>query len=116
MPGEAVVGGMIKAGELDRRISIERKAVASDGYGGEVETWTDIARPWAKVINGSGTERRAAAQVSATLSATFRVRSNAVTIAVTPVDRIQYDNALWDISSNVPYGRDGRDITATRVA
>lgn len=105
----------IDARELDQRIELQRKTVVSDGYGGEVETWSQILKPWAKAMYGTGGERRVAAQESATLTATFRIRSGPTADSVTPQDRIVFAGAQWDIASNVPYGRIGRDITATRV-
>ncbi|KZE16220.1 phage head closure protein [Sphingomonas hankookensis] len=102
--------------ELDKRIVIERRTVTTDGYGGEVETWAKLCSPFAKVLYGTGAERRVAAQESSAQSATFRIRANSVTNTVTPADRIQFDGSTWDIGGNVPYRREGRDITATTSA
>ncbi len=101
---------------MNRRISIERKTVTADGYGGEVETWTELCAVAAEVLFGTGQERRTAAQESATQGATFRVRVSPLTASVTAADRIQFDGSTWDIAGNVPYLREGRDITATTSA
>ncbi|KQM88652.1 hypothetical protein ASE67_02615 [Sphingomonas sp. Leaf23] len=106
----------MSAGPRDRRISIERRTVTSDDYGGEVETWTQIVQPWAKITYGTGQERRVAAQESATLTATFRIREDSIAATITPLDRILFDGATWDIASSVPYRREARDLTATRQA
>lgn len=106
----------LSSGELDKRISIERATVTTDGYGGEDKVWTEFCPAWAKVINGRGDERRSAAQENASLAATFRVRANSKTRDVATTDRIVFDGAAWDISSNVAFGTDGRDITAIRPA
>lgn len=107
----------IDAGSLDRRVRIERRATTEDDFGGEIETWSELATLWASVNFGQGQERRQAAQESATAPATFRVRWSPVTATITPVDRILFMDAIWDISSAVPFGRnEGIDITATRAA
>ncbi|MEG3177047.1 phage head closure protein [Sphingomonas sp. RB3P16] len=104
----------LDAGELDRRVVVERATTETDDYGGEVKTWSQWCKPWAKITYGRAEERRQAAQEEASLVATFRVRDNAKTSDIRTTDRIVYENAVWDISSNVPFNRTGRDITAIR--
>lgn len=103
-------------GARDRRIAFERAAVALDGYGTEIETWTLYARAFAEVRYGTGQERREAAQESATLTATFRVPATPRTRALTPKDRILFDGAVWDIRSVAPFERGDVDVTAVRRA
>lgn len=103
----------MKSGKADRRITIERATVTTDEMGGEISTWSPLCSPWAEINYGKGDERRQAAQESASVAATFRVRANPVTNAVVAKDRIRFDGWAWDITSNVPYRRDARDITAT---
>lgn len=106
----------LDAGELDRRIVVERATIETDDYGGETKSWSQWCNPWAKVTYGRADERRQAAQEEASLAATFRVRANVKTSDIKTTDRIVYDNAMWDISSNVPFNRTARDITAIRAA
>lgn len=106
----------MRAGNRQWLIQIERKTSTTDGYGGEVDTWTPFITEWAAVNYGTGNERRVAAQESATLTATFRIRDSEDARSVGPLDRISFDLGVWDIVSSVPYGREGRDITATRAA
>lgn len=101
---------------MDSQIVVERKTVVSDDYGGEIETWAEICRPWAQIAYGTGSERRVAAQESAAQSASFRIRANPITTGIRPTDRISFNGAFWDIVGNVPFGRDRRDLTATAVA
>lgn len=104
----------MRAGSLDKLIVVERGTVTTDGYGGEVIEWSPYCTEPASVTYGKGSERREAAQQSATIAATFRIRSNPTTNAITVTDRIAFDGGTWDVSSNVPYLREGRDITAIR--
>lgn len=86
--------------------------------GGDIETWVDYGTPMmARVVHGSGQERREAAQESASVSATFYVLRNPDTAALTPKDRLSWEG-IWDITSCVPslqYQRE-MEITATRAA
>ena len=87
----------MKARERDQKIVIERKSVTTDDYGNEVESWTTFATEWAKVVYGTGREQREAAQVQASLPATFEVDSNSNTRSATELDRINFDSAYWNI-------------------
>jgi SPP1 family predicted phage head-tail adaptor len=51
-----------RIGELDQRITVERKERTPDGGGGFVETWTAQATIWALVRPMSGRERAHAQQ------------------------------------------------------
>ncbi|HYI42680.1 MAG TPA: head-tail adaptor protein [Sphingomicrobium sp.] len=104
----------LSAGRRDRQITFERATVADDDYGGGSETWAAFATEWAQVSFGTGVERRTAAQEAASAPATFRVLANGRTSDVTTRDRIMFDGSAWDIVSNVPLGREGREITAVR--
>lgn len=109
---------MTAAGKRDHRILIERATITADDYGGEVPTWSTFCEEYAGVRFNTGTERRSAAQERASAVATFTVLSNEKTRAVVPTDRIQFDGASWDITSNIP-GRvfnAERDIEAIRAA
>lgn len=107
---------MTGAGELDRRIRFERQGPPiDDGTTRQPGDWAEWCKAWAKVNYGRGDERRAAAQENAGVPATFRVRASTETDAVTVKDRIVFDGAAWDITSNVPFGRFFRDVTAKRA-
>lgn len=102
------------AGKRDRKIVFERNTgTTTDDYGGKVPLWTGYATAWAEVRYGTGQERREAAQERASVAATFQVLANALTRALTPLDRINFEG-LWDIVSAVPNGRKFIDITAIR--
>lgn len=100
------------------KIVIEGKTVATDDYGGEVETWGPYATEFADVRFSKGAERREAAQERASAAATFIVLSNAKTRAISvSAHRIVFDGAAWDIVSNIP-SREfnaGREIEAVRA-
>lgn len=107
----------LETGKLDKRVMFERATVTENSHGDEVPTWAEIGgvgkgKRWAQVFWGRGSERRQAAQEQASVTATFRVRADSLTKAVTETDRLMFEGAAWDITSNVPFERDGRDVTA----
>lgn len=108
----------MRAGVRDQLISFQRDTgTGKDSHGGKTATWTAYTQAWAQVVFGTGQERREAAQEAASTSATFRVLPTPLTLALTTRDRIGgYLGADWDITSVVPLGRDGVEVTAIRKA
>lgn len=108
----------IAAGTLRDRITFERASVVLDDFGGEIETWAPLGARWANVNYGKGQERREAAQLNATVPATFRVRRDTLTKTITPRDRIAFAGATWNIigAPVMTPERDGLDIAAVRGA
>ena len=47
----------MRAGRLDRRVTIERKSVTRDDYGAEIITWTTFAEVWAEVREINSVEK-----------------------------------------------------------
>jgi SPP1 family predicted phage head-tail adaptor len=113
---------MAGAGPLDRRITIERATTVPNEFNEPVETWVPLpgltdGKIWARREDVSDGEKFAAGQVGSALRSRFVVRSSTVTKTVTPVDRLNYDSAIWNIHG-VKETKDGRnrfiEITAVR--
>jgi SPP1 family predicted phage head-tail adaptor len=108
----------MRAGDLDRRITIQRAAVSHDEFNGAVETWQNLGTVAAERRDMTNREMMAAQQIGAALQSHFTVRSSALTRTITPKDRLSYDGAVWNIEGvrEMP----GKDwyltITATRRA
>lgn len=94
----------MKATPRKQRITVERKVLRRDEYGGEIEVWEYHCRQYAAVFWGSGNENRVAAQEQAAQTVSFEVVSTAKTRSVTPVDRIIFAGRQWDIHSVQPIG------------
>ena len=94
---------MLRAGDLDRPIVIER---AVDGgttdYGEPIIAWEQRAAVRAKVVEQSGREFLSAAQIVSTRRATFTIRWRTDLL---PTDRIQWDGATWNIVGRREIGR-----------
>lgn len=100
----------MKAGDLDRRITILALTVERDDFGGVVETWSEVATVWARYLPGAGNERFMAATTYAETQARFHIRWRG---DVTPEYRLSYDGKEWDILSvNEIERREGLEIAA----
>ncbi len=88
------------AGELDRRIKIERSTQTVDEFNSPVEVWSTFITVWARRADSSDvvkTEVLGAEQVGSFLFSHFVIRSSAQAKTVTPTDRINYDGHIWNI-------------------
>ncbi|NBS77711.1 MAG: head-tail adaptor protein, partial [Betaproteobacteria bacterium] len=50
----------LRAGQMNRRITLQRPSTAQDTYGGPVRTWTDLGTFWAEIQPLSGRELESA--------------------------------------------------------
>ena len=64
----------IRAGSLNRRVTIQQRAVTLGTYGEQATTWTDIATVWACMEPLSGRELQAAQQLNAEVTHQVMVR------------------------------------------
>ena len=81
----------MRAGRLDRRITIQRKSAAQDDAGEPIEAWTTLVGPrWASVVPAKGDERFAAPAYAAKEQVEFQVRWSQDVASLTPLDRIVY--------------------------
>jgi SPP1 family predicted phage head-tail adaptor len=106
---------MTTAGDLDRRITIERSTFGDDGYGNPVYEWEPLATVAASRADVSDTERVAYGGIVSELISRFVIRAGGPAGTVKPVDRLAYDGRIWDIMG-VKEARAGRkrflEITA----
>lgn len=96
----------MSAGTRNRRITFLRPDTNTDVYGGEIEAPgpDQLASEFAKVLFGTGQERREAAQETADQAATFICVWSPKLDAVKITDRIGFDAAEWDITNIAPVG------------
>jgi SPP1 family predicted phage head-tail adaptor len=79
---------MVGAGDLDRRVTLQRLDQTPDSFGAPIETWTDIATVWARREDLLDRERFAAAETGAARLTRWIVRQSAATRAVRASDRL----------------------------
>lgn len=90
-------------GEFDTGIVFERAVTLKNARGQEKPIdWGRVAGAWAKVLNGSGAERRAAAAEGAVQTAIFRVLHTPMIGTVTEQDTIVARGVRWAIRGIAP--------------
>jgi SPP1 family predicted phage head-tail adaptor len=102
---------MMRAGRLDRTITIERKAVTHSPSGQPIETWAPlVSRCSASVTPLSGDERFSAPQYVAREQVQFEIRWSQDVATVQAKDRIVYPATTSVSPAPVPAERDIYDI------
>lgn len=116
----------MRAGILDRRVVLQRKAQSLSSSGTPTETWSTVATRWAGIRPLTGDERNAAQQWVAREQTRFTVRWSDDVADLSPLDRVIYPSAdasnspvptrsIYDIIAVHELGRfEGLMITAAR--
>jgi len=109
-------GPVIDAGQRDKLITFLRPTFTTDEYGGQVPGLpSQIAQARAKVLYGTGQERREAAQTRASITATFLCNWTPLLATVVETDQISFGEA-WDVRSCALVGHnDEIHFTAIRA-
>jgi SPP1 family predicted phage head-tail adaptor len=92
----------MRAGKLDRRVTIRRATVTYDAFNEPVQAWADVATVWAQQRPNRGGERFTAQEIAGAAVITFHIRHRS---DVTVADRIQHDGREWDIRDVREIGR-----------
>lgn len=92
----------MRAGDLDRRITIENIVIGQSPSGEPIETWTPVATVWAEVQQQSGREFFATAQTVSERRVVFKLRWLA---GITVLHRVIYDAREHNIQEVREIGR-----------
>lgn len=92
----------MRAGDLDRRIIIERATITYSPSGSPIETWEPLATVWAKVDQQGGREFFATAQEVSERKVVFRIRWIE---GLTVLDRVICDEVQYNIEEVRRLGR-----------
>lgn len=92
----------MRAGALDRKITIQSATESQDDYGQSVETWVTFAAVWAEIREPRGNETIDANKPEARAERVFRIRWLS---GVTTKMRISVDGAVYDITHIAEIGR-----------
>lgn len=90
------------AGQLDQRVTLQSRSVATDANGQDTITWVDVATVWAQCQALRGREFFAAAQVQQEQTVKVRIRYRA---DVVQTMRLVWQGRAHDITGVVPVGR-----------
>lgn len=106
---------MMRAGKLDRRITIERYSTIRNSNNEPEEVWATVGERWASKNDISDSEKVRAAEVGATVTTRFQVRWDSLTLTLTASDRIVCEGKTYDIVGTKEIGRrEGIEISASR--
>src|SRR5688572_13035679 len=107
----------MRAGKLDRRVTIERAVMTTDGYGQDVPSWATLTTVWASKEDIRDAERMAAQQVGSTITTRFQIRWSSLVADLTPADRIVYGERTYQVVAVKEIARrEGLEVTATADA
>lgn len=90
-----------RAGDLDSRITVQRKTTGQDNAGEPIDTWSDLAERWADVSPLVGVERVTGENVVAKEQVKFRFRWDPSLDGLSPLDRIIMPPTATPTSINI---------------
>lgn len=64
----------LRAGQLNRRITLQRQSSVQDSFGGPVRTWINVTTVWADIQPLSGRELESAQRMASEISHQITVR------------------------------------------
>lgn len=107
----------LTAGDMDRRIQLERFTATRDEYNEPVKAWAPLATRWAAYEPLSDGEKFRAGEVAANASARFRIRWSASVSDLNPKDRLMFEGVVHEITGVKEIGRrEGIEITTAARA
>lgn len=107
----------LAAGDLDRRITIERAQSVRNEFNEPEEQWHALATVWASKRDVSDRERVASQEVGAEVTTRFQIRWSTQVRDVDAKDRITFDGRTYSIVATKELGRrEGIEITAAARA
>jgi head-tail adaptor len=101
----------MRAGRLDRRMTIQRKSIVLADSGEQIESWASLStnRP-ASVTPVSGTERFGGEAIESSQQVEFRIRWSQNVADLSPLDRIVYPS--FDALDSQSLGSSVYDVLA----
>jgi len=93
---------VIEAGQLDRRVTIQRRTLTRNGKGESIESFADLATIWAQRLDIRAREFFAGQQLQGDVNTRFRIRYRD---DVTVLDRLVCEGRTYDIQQVSEIGR-----------
>jgi len=84
----------MRAGELNKQITLQKPTPTVNGYNEEAPGWTDVATVWAAIDWQSGRRYEAAKQLNAEVQGVIRIRYRS---DVKPEWRLKYGSRYFEI-------------------
>lgn len=105
----------MRAGDLDRRVELQRAATTRDAFNAPVPAWVKLAEVAAAKVDVSDAERLANAEIGAAVTTRFRIRWSPEVADLSAKDRLICEGRTYAISGVKETGgrRVGLEITAS---
>jgi SPP1 family predicted phage head-tail adaptor len=105
------------AGDLDRRVTIQRATVTKNTIGEDAQTWATLTTVWTNVMPIRDAERAENGLINAERASRFQIRWSHRVADVNPKDRLVFDGSTYEIWGVKELGRRvGIEISATARA
>lgn len=99
---------MMRAGKLDKIITLQRFTSTVDEDGTPIETWADLATVRAQLVQSTTEEFMRGWGASSEAAIVFRIRHMG---DITPADRVTYQGRAYDLKEIKELGRrEGLDL------
>ena len=96
---------MLNAGDLDRRITLQRPAKTKDSFNATVLAFDKVADVWASKEDVSDGERMRAAETSATITTRFRIRQSSTVNGIDATWRVVFAGRTYGLAAVKEIGR-----------
>lgn len=105
----------MRAGQLNRRITVQQLAAGQDAIGQPVQTWSTVAELWAHILHSSGLETIKAGAEMSVVRASIRVR---YTRQISAGMRVVADSFTYNVVAVLPDlgGKQYTDLTCEIVS
>lgn len=93
----------MSAGELNRNVTVQRRAATTDSYGQESGSWVDVATVKACIRPIGGREKLRAMAYESTLTHTVKVRFRSDFLPAIEADawRIKYGSRVFQVTASM---------------
>ena len=95
----------MRAGSLNRRITIQARTTGQDAYGEPLTGWTDVANVWADIEDATGNQMIAAQAILNPVETKITIRYR---LGVTAAMRVLHKTDVYDITAVL--GQDRRTM------
>ena len=102
----------MRAGDLRKRIQLQRRSSAQDSYGQQLTTWSTILTTWARIesVSGAQLERARSIYNQTSHQVTVRWRQTFSDIRVVGSYRITYAGRIFDVGASLNTDERNREV------
>ncbi|MFO7905803.1 MAG: phage head closure protein [Pirellulaceae bacterium] len=94
----------MRAGRLNKRITLQQPVTTTDSFGGETTTWQDVASRWAGIEPLRGKEYFEAQAAQSQIELRIVIRYDSALASLDPTWRVQYGARVMEIESVINTG------------